>query len=105
MRLPRFYLLDVRHHSDHLAKPALPNVRFRRLQQAAEPGEYATALSTDQTKMAAPAQPDFERLFQGLLHWHDLLTAEHYNIAPINEELLNSVAQKLDSKDLGKGLA
>ena len=31
--------------------------------------------------MAAPAQPDFECLFQGLLHWHGLLAAARYNIA------------------------
>ena len=39
------------------------------------------------------------------LHWHDTPAEEHYNIASINEVLINSIARDLDARDLGKGLA
>ncbi|KIN98396.1 hypothetical protein M404DRAFT_157821, partial [Pisolithus tinctorius Marx 270] len=36
--------------------------------------------------------------------WHDTPAAERFNIATINETLLNYIAQELNSRDIGKGI-
>ncbi|KAI6143039.1 hypothetical protein BKA82DRAFT_28828 [Pisolithus tinctorius] len=36
--------------------------------------------------------------------WHDTPAAERFNIATINEMLLNYIAQELNSRDIGKGI-
>jgi len=38
-------------------------------------------------------------------NWHDASPAERFNIAAINENLMNSITCELDSKDVGRGVA